>query len=597
MKGQHSRRHQQRIDLDPPEVGILYLGEPGFISGTSTASQFRKLFVDLINRSPSGVRIRSERRIEPATGFYLSAYNKADKTWEVFEGQTRWILQERGIDATHIVGAELNLAEADKCFLKEEDSRNKVQPLTADYQFFRKTDLLKSISRDAVCPLLNTITFQQVNAGQRFITQGDPGDACYVIQKGTCGVNVEKDGKLIPVAGLKSGDVVGEMALITGEPRSAHVDAETDMHLWCLEKSQFDKISRTYPELRSFLTDLVANWFETRLVTAKRRIGKYVITDIIGKGGYSIVYRGIHEALGKTVAVKMLKHDMATNSDFIKNFRKEARTIANFNHENIIKVYDIEERFQTLFIMMEHLEGMSLRTLLNRLVKLPPLRVVDYLLQICAGLHYAHAKNVVHQDIKPGNIFILPNEKIKILDFGLACPCGSENFLTGTPFYMSPEQIDCMPVDARADIFALGLTAYEMLTGQRPFKEENGWKAMDLCLKQDIPDPAEIEPDLPDALRKFVIKACARDLNQRYQNVAEIVRDLRPLTENNGKAQKTDYSENRKVATMFLLYRDEHQPALNRMMEDFCDSVNVLGVDCKASEFNGFNLDGRGDAL
>lgn len=487
--------------------------------------------------------------------------------------------------------------QIDKWFLKEEDNRNKKKPLTADYQFFRNTNLLKAISRNAVCPLLNTINFKHVKAGQRFITQGDPGDTFYVIQKGICVVNVEKDGKLIPVARLQSGDVVGEMALITGEPRSAHVDAETDMHLWCLEKSQFDKISQTYPELRSFLTDLVANWFETRRVTAKRRIGKYVITDIIGKGGYGIVYRGIHETLGKTVAIKMLKHDMATNSDFIKNFRGEARTIAKFNHENILKVYDIEERFQTLFIMMEYLEGMSLRALLKRMLKLPPMRVVDYLLQICDGLQYAHAKNIVHQDIKPGNIFILPNEKIKILDFGLACPCGSENFLAGTPFYMSPEQIECMPVDARTDIFALGLTAYELLTGQRPLKEENGWKVMDLRLKQDIPDPAEIVQNLPNALRKFVIKACARNLKQRYQNVAEVVRDLQPLTEKNGRVQRGIYSENRKVATLFLRYGDEHQPALNRMMEDFCDSVNMLGVECKASEFNKCNLDGRIDSL
>jgi hypothetical protein len=186
--------------LDPPEVGILFLGEPGYISGTSVASQSRKLFVDLINRSPSGVRIRTERRIEPATLFYLSAYNKADKTWEVFEGQTRWILQERGTDAIHKVGAELKPAQAYKWFLKEEDNRDKQKPLAADYQFFRKTDLLKSISRDAVCPLLNTITFEHVTAGQRFITQGDSGDACYVIQKGTCVVSVEKDGELIPVA-------------------------------------------------------------------------------------------------------------------------------------------------------------------------------------------------------------------------------------------------------------------------------------------------------------------------------------------------------------------------------------------------------------
>jgi CRP-like cAMP-binding protein len=148
------------------------------------------------------------------------------------------------------------------------------------------------------------------------------------------------------VARLQDGDIVGEMALITGEPRSAHVDTETDMQLWCLTKAQFDELSEAYPDLRSFLTDLVTQWFETRTVTAERKIAKYILTDIIGKGSYSIVYRGVHQALNMSVAIKMMKHDMAMENDFIKNFRNEAKTIAKFNHENIVKVYDIEERYQ-----------------------------------------------------------------------------------------------------------------------------------------------------------------------------------------------------------------------------------------------------------
>jgi serine/threonine protein kinase len=281
----------------------------------------------------------------------------------------------------------------------------------------------------------------------------------------------------------------------------------------------------------------------------------------------------------------MMKHDLATNIDFIKKFREEARTIAKFNHENIVHVYDIEERYKTLFIVMEHLEGVSLRTLLKRMLKLPPERVVHYLLQICAGLQYAHACDVVHQDIKPGNLFILPNDKIKILDFGLASPCGIESHFTGTPFYMAPEQIDCLPVDARTDIFALGLTAYEMVTGQRPFAEEDAWEVMDLRLKQDIPDPAELAPDIPAALRRFILKACARDLDQRYQDVSGIINDLQPLADDHRPTIKDDISANRKMATMFLLYNDEHQPELNRMMEDFCEKVNKLGVSCRAADF------------
>jgi serine/threonine protein kinase len=420
------------------------------------------------------------------------------------------------------------------------------------------------------------------------MTQGEPGADCYIIQKGTCVVSVEKSGELVSVARLTEGDVVGEMALITGEPRSAHVDAETDMQLWRLTKTEFDSISEVYPDLRSFLTDLVTKWFETRTITAERKIGKYLITDVIGSGSYSIVYRGVHEALNMPVAVKMIKHDLAMRSDFIKKFREEARTFAKFNHENIVHVYDIEARYKTLFIIMEHLEGMSLRTLLKRMLKLPPNRVVDYLLQICAGLQYAHSKKAVHQDIKPDNIFILPNEKIKILDFGLAAPCNSENFFTGTPFYMSPEQIECLPADTRSDIFGMGLTAYEMLTGQRPFPEEDAWEVMDLHLKEDIPDPVRIMPDLPEVLREFILKACARDVSRRYQNIVEVIKDLKPIGDQLGLKKREDPPVNRKMATMFLLYKDEHQPELNRMMNEFCEKVNGLGVSCRAADFKEF---------
>ncbi|MGD2099137.1 MAG: protein kinase [Desulfobacterales bacterium] len=588
MTAHPSRRSSQRIDLDPPEVGILFLEEAGYVPRTRLAPSPKKLFVDLINRSDAGVAIRTEKKIEPATVFYLSAYNRTEKTWDLFLGIAKWILSDLENNRRHKIGASLKAVQDKDGFYRSPDFADKKIPVASDYQFFRNTDLLKSISRDSVCPLLNCITFKNVKAGQRLMTQGEPGADCYIIQKGTCVVSVEKSGELVSVARLTEGDVVGEMALITGEPRSAHVDAETDMQLWRLTKTEFDSISEVYPDLRSFLTDLVTKWFETRTITAERKIGKYLITDVIGSGSYSIVYRGVHEALNMPVAVKMIKHDLAMRSDFIKKFREEARTFAKFNHENIVHVYDIEARYKTLFIIMEHLEGMSLRTLLKRMLKLPPNRVVDYLLQICAGLQYAHSKKAVHQDIKPDNIFILPNEKIKILDFGLAAPCNSENFFTGTPFYMSPEQIECLPADTRSDIFGMGLTAYEMLTGQRPFPEEDAWEVMDLHLKEDIPDPVRIMPDLPEVLREFILKACARDVSRRYQNIVEVIKDLKPIGDQLGLKKREDPPVNRKMATMFLLYKDEHQPELNRMMNEFCEKVNGLGVSCRAADFKEF---------
>ena len=585
MSKRNSQRRSDRSKIDPPEVGMIYLKGAGDASGTNPASTPKKIFVDLINRSPGGVGIQTQKKIEPATVIYLRAFNKAEKTWDLFEGETKWILPGEKKGRIHKLGAEIKSTQNNNERCEELDGPDKKMPRASDYQFFRKTDLLKSISRDAVCPLLNCITFWYVKAGQRFITQGQPGDACFIIQKGTCAINVEKDGELIPVARLQEGDIAGEMALITGEPRSAHVDAETDMHLWCLKKEQFDKISEVYPDLRNFLTDLVTKWFETRAVTAERKIAKYILTDIIGNGGYSIVYRGVHEALNMPVAIKMMKHDLAMETDFIINFRNEAKTIAKFNHENIVKVYDIEERYQTLFIVMEHLEGMSLRKALQKMLRLSAKQVVSYLLQVCAGLAYAHEHGIVHQDIKPGNIFILPDEKIKILDFGLACPCGSENLLTGTPFYMSPEQIDCIPVDERTDIYGLGITAYEMLTGQRPFPEEDAWAVMAMHIKMDIPNPSALVSNIPDGLCNFILKACARDLTERYQNMTQVMADLNPLAEELGLNNNELISLDRKMATLFLLYTDEHRHILNKEMEEFCARMQQMGVACKAADF------------
>ena len=198
--------------------------------------------------------------------------------------------------------------------------------------------LFESIPRKALCPLLNSLTYRKIKAGDRFINQGDPGDFLYIVQDGACVAYVEKDQKTHTVGRMGKGDVVGEMALLTGEPRSAHVTAETDMKLWGLSRRQFDVIAGENPDLRNFLTELVADRFSGRKWTAERAIGKYIITDIIGRGGYSIVYKGVHSGLNMPVAIKMMRHNLAMDPEFLSNFQTEAKIIANLNHENIIKV-------------------------------------------------------------------------------------------------------------------------------------------------------------------------------------------------------------------------------------------------------------------
>jgi serine/threonine protein kinase len=286
------------------------------------------------------------------------------------------------------------------------------------------------------------------------------------------------------------------------------------------------------------------------------------------------------------VVVKMLNHDMAMDAEFVRNFQREAVTIAKFNHDNIIKVYDVESCYQTMFIVMEYIEGQTLRQILNDCGALPPEQVVHYLQQVCAGLHYAHQRDIIHQDIKPGNLFILPDGRLKILDFGLACPCGSENMLTGTPYYMAPEQVECLPVDERTDIYALGLTAFEMLAGYKPFQEEDPHEAMELHVEQDIPDPAEHIPACPEGLRQLIMKACARDVEARYHDIPEMMRDLNQLARELGVVELAPLATKKRMATLVLIYEDHHQLELNKLMEAFSSRVEDMGITLKAAEFS-----------
>jgi serine/threonine protein kinase len=283
-----------------------------------------------------------------------------------------------------------------------------------------------------------------------------------------------------------------------------------------------------------FITELVADRLDSRRPTAYRTIGKYVATDIIGSGAFSIVYKGRHTGLNMPVAIKMMRHDMALCSDFLDSFCNEAKTIAGLTHDHIVRVYDFEERYRTLFIIMEYLKGDSLKDMICHLRAIPPKLTANFLIQICSALAYAHQHGIVHRDINPSNIIVQPNDHVKILDFGLACLAGTEDFSnTGTAYYMAPEQIDGRPVDQRTDIYALGVTAYEMVTGRRPFPEDNAKALLDMHLTRDVTDPGHIIPDIPDELRGFILKSARCDPDQRYQDMDQAMAILRPLAQDN----------------------------------------------------------------
>ena len=270
---------------------------------------------------------------------------------------------------------------------------------------------------------------------------------------------------------------------------------------------------------------------------------------------------------------------MALYPEFLDSFHNEAKTIAGLNHDHIVKAYDFDERYRTLFIIMEYLKGDSLKVMIAHLRMIPPMLTANFLIQICSALAYAHQHGIVHRDINPSNIIVQPNDQVKILDFGLACPAGTEDFSnTGTAHYMAPEQIDGEPVDQRTDIYALGITAYEMVTGRLPFPEDSTKALLDLHLTRDIEDPGRIISDLPDELRRFIVMSGRCDPDRRFQDMGQALAALRPLVQDSRLSKNEQTIDKRTGSVLLLTYSDENQPAFKRLVDVFKADARKIGA-------------------
>jgi len=398
--------------------------------------------------------------------------------------------------------------------------------------FILRKEFGDDLTEEVKNTFLASMDVKKIMAGERIITKGEKGDKLYVIQEGTCSVIIEKDGKNYPIVSLKPGDFAGEMALITGEPRTAHVDAETDVIVLELGREKFDVLCNDHPALREILTKIVQENIYSSIFTEQREVGKYKIQDLLGVGNLSTVYKGIHRHINMPVAIKVLQHDMAMNPDFYNRFKEDAMKIVQLSHENIVTVFDIAGLYRTIFIFREYLEGEPLHKVLDETPQQPLNRVIKILLQICSGLAWSHEQGLIHQGIKPSNVFVLPNDQVKLIDFGLAFPKGAIYPSLGEAIqYMAPEQIAGESIDERTDIYSLGITAFEMITGQKPFTDVGIHEFLDFYAQLEIPHPHLSDPDLPDDLCSFIMKATQKSPDKRYQNIPEIISDLKPLLE------------------------------------------------------------------
>jgi len=566
MSSSHNLRKVSRENLDGPQLALLY-----FLNEKLNTFHF----ITVLNFGVQGVLIESNIYLDKESKLKILIKNSALNQWDIFFCRVAWIQALENVKI-YKIGLEF-LFPIENSLDTNTNAQNEIS--SQDLEFILNTRLLKALPREGVCSFLNCLTRKVIGSGIKFITQGDKGDCLYIIQQGLCSIQIqEQDNTLKTVAQRRQGDVIGEMALLTGKLRTANVISESQMILWELSRNEFDSACQLHPDIREFLTELLTNRLENSTVTGVRNVGRYIMTHRIGQGDWSFVYKGKHKTLNMPVAIKMMKHNQAMDEDFLENFRTEGKVIARMNHPNIVQVYDIEELYRTIFIIMECLEGESLEALLERKGTLPFSRALTFLTQVCSGLAYAHDHQIIHRDVKPANIFILKDDHIKLLDFGLACSPGEEDFeQTGTIHYMSPEQIKGDPVDLRSDIYSLGIMAYEMFTGKKPFTGNDLVALMKMHTSTDIPDPSILVPDIPEAIKQFIIKSCAKSPDKRYNSMQEIIDELSTITLTLKKGI-TDKSDVEKEITVLLISHDKDQSlAMNNLLDEFSQRIEEYG--------------------
>lgn len=259
--------------------------------------------------------------------------------------------------------------------------------------------------------------------------------------------------------------------------------------------------------------------------------GRYQMEARIGAGGMAEVFRGFDPVLNRTVAIKVLNPQFARDASFVERFRREAQAAARLNQPNIVAVYDTGSDDGTQFIVMEFIEGRTLGEFMQSGRKPTPVQAAEIAQKICAALAAAHAAGVIHRDIKPGNVMVTRDGTVKVMDFGIARVLGPEtapqtSAVLGTASYLSPEQAQGGPVDARTDIYSLGAVLYELLTGRPPFMGDTPVAVAYKQVNETPVVPSQLNPDVPARLDAVVMKALSKNPSNRYQTAEEFSADL-----------------------------------------------------------------------
>lgn len=281
--------------------------------------------------------------------------------------------------------------------------------------------------------------------------------------------------------------------------------------------------------------------------------GRYEVIEQIGGGGMALVYKAKCLLLDRFVAIKVLKDEFVNNEEFIRKFRRESQAAASLSHPNIVNIYDVgvenDGDTEIQYIVMEYIKGKTLKEIINEKGKLPIENALDYSYQIAEALEHAHKNHIVHRDIKPHNIMITTDNRVKVTDFGIARAATSSTVTTtsnvlGSVHYFSPEQARGGYTDEKSDIYSLGIVMYEMVTGKLPY---NGESPITVALKhvqEDIIPPSELEPEIPKAYEKIILKAVEKRQADRFNNISDLKNELNKIKLNKENYLPMDNTSN-----------------------------------------------------
>lgn len=279
------------------------------------------------------------------------------------------------------------------------------------------------------------------------------------------------------------------------------------------------------------------------IIKGQKIDGRYQIIRTIGEGGMANVYLAYDTILEREVAVKVLRGDLANDEKFVKRFQREAKAASSLNHPNIVEMYDVGEDDGNYFIVMEYVNGKTLKNLIKKRGALSLSETIDIMLQLTSGIAVAHDSYIIHRDLKPQNVMILEDGRVKITDFGIAVALNSmeltqTNSVMGSVHYLPPEQANGNGATVKSDIYSLGILMYELLTGKLPFKGDNAVEIAIKQMKEKLPSITAQNPNIPQSVENVVLKACAKNPENRYDSVKEMHDDLKTVLSESRKDEK-----------------------------------------------------------